>query len=306
MMDLVFCGTPLFAVPTLEKLVAAGFGVKLVVTQPDRPSGRGMEPAASPVKRAALELDLPIIQPEKIKNNEEFQRQLAEIAPEAIIVVGYGRIIPQWMIDLPPLGNINLHGSLLPKYRGAAPIQWAIAMGETITGVTTMRIDAGLDTGDILQQAEERINPEDTAVTLAPRLAQTGAELMIGTLAGLKNGSITPRPQDDSQATLAPILKREDGLIDFSHTATDAWNRLRGFQPWPGAFTKFRGKILQVHAAVPAPEMAVVAPGHFAVESDRLLMGFAHGTALDVQGAAGGRQEAHERPRLRQRISAEE
>jgi methionyl-tRNA formyltransferase len=282
MMDLVFCGTPLFAVPTLEKLVAAGFGVKLVVTQPDRPSGRGMEPATSPVKRAALELDLPILQPEKIKNNEEFRRQLAEIAPEAIIVVGYGRIIPQWMIDLPALGNINLHGSLLPKYRGAAPIQWAIAVGESITGVTTMRIDAGLDTGDILQQAEERINPEDTAGTLGPRLAQTGAELMISTLAGLKNGSIVPRPQDDSQATLAPILKREDGLIDFSHTATDAWNRLRGFQPWPGAFTKFRGKTLQLHAALPAPEVAVVAPGYFAVENDRLLMGFAHGTALEV------------------------
>src|SRR4051812_36288454 len=142
MMDLVFCGTPLFAVPTLEKLVAAGFRVKLAVTQPDRPSGRGMEPAPSPVKRAALALDLPIAQPEKIKNNEDFHRQLAEIAPEAIIVVGYGRIIPQWMIDLPVYGNINLHGSLLPKYRGAAPIQWAIASGEKITGVTTMRIDA--------------------------------------------------------------------------------------------------------------------------------------------------------------------
>ncbi len=283
MMDLVFCGTPLFAVPTLEKLVSAGFGVKLVVTQPDRPSGRGMETAASPVKRAALALDLPITQPEKIKNNEEFQRQLAEIAPEAIIVVGYGRIIPQWMIDLPPLGNINLHGSLLPKYRGAAPIQWAIAMGEKITGVTTMRIDAGLDTGDILQQAEERIKPEDTAVTLAPRLAQTGAELMISTLAGLKCNTLTPRPQDDSQSTLAPILKREDGLLDFSHTATDAWNRLRGFQPWPGAFTKFRGKMLHVHAAVPAAEVAVIAPGHFAIENDRLLLGFAHGTALDIQ-----------------------
>jgi len=283
MMDLVFCGTPLFAVPTLEKLVASGFGVKLVVTQPDRPSGRGMEPAASPVKRAAMELELPIIQPEKIKNNEEFRRQLAEIAPEAIIVVGYGRIIPQWMIDLPALGNINLHGSLLPKYRGAAPIQWAIAMGESVTGVTTMRINAGLDTGDILQQAEERIAPEDTAATLAPRLAQTGAELMISTLAGLKNGTITPKPQDDSQATLAPILKREDGLIDFTHTATDAWNRLRGFQPWPGAFTRFRGKTLHVHAAVPAPDAVAVLPAHFAVENDRLLLGFAHDTALDVQ-----------------------
>ena len=283
MMDLVFCGTPLFAVPTLEKLVASGFRVKLVVTQPDRPSGRGMEPAASPVKRAAMELELPVIQPEKIKNNEEFGRQLAEIAPEAIIVVGYGRIIPQWMIDLPALGNINLHGSLLPKYRGAAPIQWAIAMGESVTGVTTMRIDAGLDTGDILQQAEERIAPEDTAATLAPRLAQTGAELMISTLAGLKNGNVTPKPQDDSQATLAPILRREDGRMDFSHTATDAWNRLRGFQPWPGAFTRFRGKMLHVHAATPALNAATVLPGHFAVENDRLLLGFAHDTALDIQ-----------------------
>jgi methionyl-tRNA formyltransferase len=283
MMNLVFCGTPLFAVPTLEKLVAAGFGVKLVVSQPDRPSGRGMEPTPSPVKRAALELDLPITQPEKIKNNQDFRDRLASIAPEAIIVVGYGRIIPQWMIDLPALGNINLHGSLLPKYRGAAPVQWAIAMGERITGVTTMRIDAGLDTGDILQQAEERIKPEDTAVTLAPRLAQTGAELMISTLAGLKNGSLTARPQDDSQATLAPILKREDGMIDFSRTATDAWQRLRGFQPWPGAFTRFRGKILQVHDGVPAAEVAVVAPGHLAIENDRLLMGFAHGTALELR-----------------------
>ena len=282
MIDLVYCGTPAFAVPTLEKLVAAGFRVKLVVTQPDRPSGRGMELSATPVKKTALALDLPVIQPEKIKNNDEFRRQLEGTAPEAIIVVAFGRIIPQWMIDLPPLGNINLHGSLLPKYRGAAPIQWAIAMGETITGVTTMRIDAGLDTGDILLQAEEAIRPEDTAVTIAPRLAQAGAELMISTLAGLKNGTITPRPQDNMQATLAPILKREDGLIDFSRTAVDTWNRLRGFQPWPGAFTKFRGKGLQIHEAVPAPEVAVVGAGHFAVENDRLLLGFAHGTALEI------------------------
>jgi len=282
MLNLVFCGTPPFAVPTLEKLVASGFPIKLVVTQPDRPSGRGMELTASPVKRAAVALDLPVTQPDKIKNNEEFRTQLQQIAPEAIIVVGYGRIIPQWMIDLPPLGNINLHASLLPKYRGAAPIQWAIAMGEQVTGVTTMRINAGLDTGDILQQVEEPITHEDTAMTLAPRLAQGGAELMISTLAGLKNGTITPRPQDDTLATLAPILKREDGLIDFARTATDVWNRLRGFQPWPGAFTKFRGKMLHIHEATPAPEIAVVAPAHIAIASDRLLLGFANGTALDI------------------------
>src|SRR5450755_2925644 len=178
MMDLVFCGTPLFAVPTLEKLVAAGFRVKLVATQPDRPSGRGMEVSSSPVKRAALELDLPVTQPEKIKNNHEFRAQLESIAPEVIVVVGYGRIIPQWMIDLPKLGNINLHASLLPKYRGAAPIQWAIATGESVTGVTTMRIDEGLDTGDIFLQQEMAIDPEDTAETLAPKLAAMGADLM--------------------------------------------------------------------------------------------------------------------------------
>lgn len=282
MIDLVFCGTPPFAVPTLEKLVAAGFRVKLVVTQPDRPSGRGMELAASPVKRSALALDLPVIQPDKIKNNDEFCRQLQAFAPQAIIVVGYGRIIPQWMIDLPPLGNINLHSSLLPKYRGAAPIQWAIAMGETVTGVTTMRINAGLDTGDILMQSEEHIKPEDTAVTLAPRLAQTGAELMITTLAGLQCRTITPRPQDDAKATLAPILKREDGLIDFSRTAVDAANRLRGFQPWPGAFTTFRDKMLHIHAASLAPEVAVASPARFAVANERLLLGFARGTTLEV------------------------
>ena len=283
MLDLVFCGTPQFAVPTLEKLVAAGFHIKLVVTQPDRPSGRGMEVSPCPVKRAALDLDLAVTQPDKIKNNDAFRTQLQQLAPEAIIVVGYGRIIPQWMIDLPPLGNINLHASLLPKYRGAAPIQWAIAMGEQVTGVSTMRINAGLDTGDILQQIEEPITPEDNALTLAPRLAQAGAELMISTLAGLKNGTTTPRPQDNSQATLAPILTREDGQIDFARTAIEVWNRLRGFQPWPGAFAKFRGKMLHIHAATPAPEVAMVAPAHFTIENDRLLLGCAHGTALEVQ-----------------------
>src|SRR5580700_467399 len=267
--SLVFCGTPRFAVPTLEALAHAGFQVALVVTQPDKPRGRGLALAPSPVKESALALQLPASQPQSIKNNDEFRAQLTALKPDAIVVVGYGRIIPQWMIDLPKLGNINLHASLLPKFRGAAPIQWAIATGETVTGVTTMRINAGLDTGDILLQSEERILPEDTALTLAPRLAQTGAELMIATLAGLKNGSITPRPQDNAQATLAPILKREDGLIDFSHTATDAWNRLRGFQPWPGAFTRFRGKMLHVHGATPASDTPVVAAGHFGIDGER-------------------------------------
>ena len=281
-MDLVFCGTPAFAVPTLEKLVDAGFSVKLVVTQPDRASGRGMELAASPVKLSALERGLSTLQPDKIKSNDAFRGILEIIRPEAIIVVGYGRIIPQWMIDLPRLGNLNLHASLLPKYRGAAPIQWAIANGESVTGVTTIRIDAGLDTGDILLQAEEPIRPDDTAITLSSRLAHRGAELVITTLAGLTNGTIHPRPQDNSKATLAPILKREDGLIDFSRTAAESWNRLRGFQPWPGAFTTFRGKTLQLHSAAPAPEVALIKAGHFVVENVRLLLGFARGSALEV------------------------
>src|SRR5579862_3272563 len=205
-LNLVFCGTPAFAVPTLQALVEAGFAVSLVVTQPDRPRGRGMQTTASPVKAGAVELGLPVIQPDKIKNNEEFRNQLTGIRPDAIIVVGYGRIIPQWMLDLPRFGNINLHASLLPKYRGAAPIQWAIARGESVTGVTTMKIDAGLDTGDILLQRQLPIAPDDTADALAPRLAAMGADLMVETLRGLESRVIQPRPQDNSQASLAPIL----------------------------------------------------------------------------------------------------
>src|SRR5215472_7069495 len=239
-LNLIFCGTPRFAVPALEKLASAGHRIHLVVTQPDRPKGRGLELVASPVKESAQKLNLPITQPDKIKTNDEFRSQLTAINADAIIVVGYGRIIPPWMLDLPRLGNINLHASLLPKYRGAAPIQWAIANGETITGNTTMRLDAGLDTGDSLLQKELPIAPDDTSVTLAPRLAEMGADLLVETLHGLEAGTIHPRKQDESQATLAPILKKEDGEIDFRRSAHEILNRLRGFQPWPGAYTKFR------------------------------------------------------------------
>lgn len=272
-MRLVFCGTPRFAVPTLERLVEAGHDVPLVVTQPDRPRGRGMEVTISPVKEAALRLSVPVSQPTTIKNNTEFREQLVAIGPDAIIVVGYGRIIPQWMIDLPPLGNLNLHASLLPKYRGAAPIQWAIANGEAVTGVTTMRIDAGLDTGDILMQDELPIGAEDTAETLGPRLADIGADLMVDTLEEIDTGAAHPTPQDHSQATLAPILKKEDGRMDFSRTAAQLVNRLRGFQPWPGAFTAFKGKTLQVHRAKLAQHLATLTPGEIAVEGTRLLVG---------------------------------
>lgn len=281
-MKLVFCGTPQFAVPSLEKLVQAGFDVGLVVTQPDRPQGRGMELTALPVKQSALKLGRPVIQPEKIKKNEEFQKQLADLQPEAIIVVGYGRIIPPWMLQLPRLGNINVHGSLLPKYRGAAPIQWAIARGETVTGVSTMRLDEGLDTGDILLQREIAIQPEDTAITLAPRLASLGADLLVETLHGLGEGRIAAMPQDHSRATLAPILEKDDGLVDFSRTAAETYNRLRGFQPWPGAYTQFRGKNLKIVWAKPSQERISVAPGELAIRGDHLLVGCGEGTALEL------------------------
>jgi methionyl-tRNA formyltransferase len=272
-MILVFCGTPRFAVPTLEKLVAAGHSIPLVVTQPDRPRGRGMEVAVSSVKDAAIRLGLAVLQPATIKNNAELREQLAAIRPDAIVVVGYGRIIPQWMIDLPRLGNLNLHASLLPKYRGAAPIQWAIANGESVTGVTTMRIDAGLDTGDILMQREISIAAEDTTETLGPKLASIGADLMVETLRGLDTGQVRPTPQDHSQATLAPILKKEDGRMDFARNANDLFNRLRAFQPWPGAFTTFKGKTLQVHRAQPLQHAVKLTPGDVAVEGMRLFVG---------------------------------
>jgi methionyl-tRNA formyltransferase len=279
-LNLVFCGTPGFAVRTLDRLDEAGFHVGLVVTQPDRPKGRGLEVVSSPVKQRALQLGLPLAQPESIKNNDDFRTQLTGLKPDAIIVVGYGRIIPQWMLDLPRFGNINLHASLLPKYRGAAPIQWAIARGETITGVTTMKIDAGLDTGDILLQGEIPIAPEDTAETLAPKLASVGADLTVETLRGLQAGKIQPRSQDQAQATLAPILKKEDGLIDFSRRATEILNRMRGFQPWPGAYSKFRGKNLQVWKAVPFDGSLPMS--EMKVEGDRLLVGCGHGTAIEL------------------------
>jgi len=281
-MPLVFCGTPRFAAPTLERLVEAGHSVPLVVTQPDRPRGRGMEVAVSPVKDAAIRLGIAVLQPATIKNNAEFRDQLAAIGPDAIIVVGYGRIIPQWMIDLPRFGNLNLHASLLPKYRGAAPIQWAIASGESVTGVTTMRIDAGLDTGDILMQREISIDLKDTAETLGPKLASIGADLMVETLRGLENGQVRPTPQDHSQATLAPILKKEDGRMDFARSANNLFNRLRGFQPWPGAFTIFKGKTLQVHRAQPVQHAIQLTPGEVAVEGTRLFVGCGEDKAKDA------------------------
>ena len=279
-MNLVFCGTPQFAVPTLETLAHAEFNIRLVLTQPDRPKGRGLELVASPVKQTAEKLGLPVQQPEKIKTNAALRTQLETLALEAIVVVGYGRIIPAWMLEMPKYGNINLHASLLPKYRGAAPIQWAVAHGEKTTGVTTMQIDEGLDTGDILLQQELGIFDDDTSETLVPKLAAIGAELMVTTLRGLQSGTITPLPQNHEQASLAPILKKEHGRIDFRRTAPEIYNRVRGFQPWPGAFTTFRGKMLNITAAKPASEK--VAERELLASGPKLFLGCGGDTSLEI------------------------
>ena len=239
---MVFCGTPQFAVPSLQKLLAQpDFEIAAVFTQPDRPRGRGQEVSLSPIKRAALAAKLPLEQPEKVRA-AEVEERLRALLPDVVVIIAYGQIIPARLLSIPPLGWINLHASLLPKYRGAAPINWAIANGECATGNTTMRIDEGMDTGAMLLQQEMSIDAQETAPELADRLAQAGAELMMETLRGLQSGRIAPRPQDHSAATYAPMLKREDGKIDWERPAGEIYNRIRGFAPWPGAYTEFHGQ----------------------------------------------------------------
>jgi methionyl-tRNA formyltransferase len=285
---LVFCGTPVFAVPTLEALLAAGHEIALVVSQPDRPAGRNRQLTAPPVKLAALAAGLPVAQPEKIRGNAEFRAQLKAIVPDAIVVVAYGRIIPPWMLALPRLGCINLHGSLLPKYRGAAPIQWAVAMGDAFTGNTTMLLDEGLDTGPILLQQTIEIGPDQTAVELFDMMAKAGAPLVVETLTGLAGGTIQPQPQNHEGTTYAPLLDREDGRMDFAaRTATELKNRWRGFQPWPGAFTTLDGKKLIVHrlevtAGPGSVESGLPEPGQLRVENHHLFAACAGETWLEL------------------------
>jgi methionyl-tRNA formyltransferase len=287
-LTLVFCGTPQFAVPTLEALIAAGHRVSLVVSQPDRPVGREQKITATPVKQTALAAGIEVTQPEKIRNNAEFRGQLEAIKPDAIVVVAYGRIIPPWMLALPRLGCINLHASLLPRYRGAAPIQWALAMGDAYTGNTTMLLEEGLDTGPILLQQTIEIGPEQTAADLFPVLASAGAPLVVETLAGLASGSIHPQPQNHEGATFAPLLDREDGHIDFAkRTATELYNRWRGFQPWPGAFTTYYGKKLIIHRMAIAREsfaagLGFAEPGWILLEGSKLLVACAANTWIEL------------------------
>ena len=239
-MRLVFMGTPAFAATSLEALLKSDDSVVGVVTQPDRPKGRGQVLTPSPVKLLTQREQIPLLQPLKMKDLE-FLQALARWKPDLIAVAAFGRILPPGILSLPPLGCINVHGSLLPKYRGAGPIQWAIINGETETGITTMLMDEGMDTGAMLLQEAIPITSTDTADTLAPRLAELGGRLLVETIAQLKAGTLAPQPQDALQVTFAPLLKKEDGEIDWALPATALANRVRGLSPWPGAYTTVAG-----------------------------------------------------------------
>lgn len=292
-MRTVFLGTPEFAVPTLEALVASGHEVVAVYTQPDRPKGRGNQLAESPVKAVAKKLGIEIYQPERIRRPEPVE-QLRVLAPEIMVVVGYGQIISQTIIDIPPHGIVNVHASLLPRYRGAAPIQWAIAEGESKTGVTIMQIDAGLDTGDILLKAELGIGSDETAPELSARLAPLGAELLINAIKKIEAGTIVREKQNNDEATYAPILKKEDGRIDWSRTAQQIYNRLRGFTPWPGAYTSFRGQPLLVTSGRPVQQNGIT-EGTIEIRNRRVFAGCGGSTVfemLEVQSAGKKRMSA--------------
>jgi len=283
---IIFCGTPAFAVPSLRRLAAQrDMQIEGVVTQPDRPRGRGREKAISAVKEAAVGAGIPVYQPERIKSDEAYD-YFRRTAPDAVVVIAYGQIIPQRLIEISRLGWINLHASLLPKYRGAAPIQRAIASGEARTGLTTMKIDAGLDTGPILLQRETQIGANETAPELSARLAEAGAPLMAETLLKLDRGEIAPTPQDNSKATFAPTLEKKDGRVDWSLSAETIYNRIRGFQPWPGAFTTFRGKTCQIWGT---PLKPVAAGGEngilLATREDGLLVICAGSSVLRIDFA---------------------
>jgi methionyl-tRNA formyltransferase len=281
-MRIIFCGTPPFAVPTLKAILAdPSHTVVAVITQPDRPRGRGQEISFSPVKEAALAAGIPVRQPVKIRAPEA-RELLQSFEPECFVIIAYGQIIPAGLLPLSRCGWINLHASLLPKYRGAAPINWAIANGETKTGLTTMRIDAGMDTGDMLLQKEIDILPTETAPELAARMAEAGAKLMMETLRGLPDGLITPKKQNDALATYAPLLKKEDGRIDWERRALEIFNRMRGFEPWPGGYTTFRGKTCHLGGEPARREQAPASPGTLLVEEGELRVACGHATVLRV------------------------
>jgi methionyl-tRNA formyltransferase len=283
---IIFCGTPAFALPSLRLLIAQpDYKIEGVITQPDRPRGRGQETGASVVKAAAVAAGIPVHQPEKIRT-DEWAEYFTRTAPDVVVIIAYGQIISARLIAIPRLGWINLHGSLLPKYRGAAPIHWAIANGETHTGLTTMQIDAGLDTGPTLLKYETEIGVDETSPELYVRLTEAGAPLMLETLRGLERGSIVAVAQDNARASLAPPLKKEDGRIDWSLDARKIYNRMRGMQPWPGAFTLFRGKQCAIWgrpAERGAAEAGNIPPGTILAAGGELLVVCGGATALQAE-----------------------
>jgi len=281
-MRIVFCGTPAFAVPTLKAILSdASHTVVAVITQPDRPRGRGQEISFSPVKETALAAGIPVLQPLKIRGPEA-QEMLEKYAPDCFVIIAYGQIIPEGLLPLSRCGWINLHASLLPKYRGAAPINWAIANGELKTGLTTMQIDKGMDTGDMLLQEEIDINPGERAPELAARMSESGALLMIQTLRGLEDGSVTSKKQNEALATYAPLLKKEDGRIDWQKRSKEIFNRMRGFDPWPGAFTTFRGKTCHLWGEALLPGHTHAEPCALLLEDGELRVACGDATVLRV------------------------
>ncbi|MGC4097404.1 MAG: methionyl-tRNA formyltransferase [Nitrospira sp.] len=281
-MRIVFMGTPEFAVPSLNALLQSGDQVVGVVSQPDRPKGRGHQLVAPPVKLVAERAGIPVLQPLKIRT-PEFLQALSAWQPDLIAVAAYGRILHTPILRLPPMGCVNVHGSLLPKYRGAAPVQWAVINGESKTGITTMVMDEGMDTGAMLLQEELEITPDDTAGTLAPRLAELGGRLLVDTITQLKAGTLTPKKQDDGLATLAPLLKKEDGLIDWTMTATALANRVRGLSPWPGAYTFFGEERWNIWKAVSHAGTMTDTPGTIVTVSKQAIVVATGDGLLDIR-----------------------
>jgi len=282
---IVFCGTPEFAVPSLRRLAERPeFSVEAVISQPDRPRGRGQRISSSPVKEAALELGLHVYQPETIKS-ESAQEFLKRLAPDAVVIIAYGQIIPARLLTIPRLGWVNLHASLLPRYRGAAPIQWAIANGETITGLTTMQIDAGMDTGPTLLRREVEIGPDETAPELAARMSAVGADLIAESLLQFNRGEISPIAQDEKYVSYSPILKKEDGRVEWDRPAQQIYNRMRGFTPWPGSYSTFRGQTCHLwgRPEIRSAGEANFTPGAIVPSTEEIYVACGEGTCLRVE-----------------------
>jgi methionyl-tRNA formyltransferase len=282
---LAFMGSSSFALPTLNQLFENGFDLQAVITQPDKPTGRGQSVQGPPAKQRAFELHLAVYQPNSLKTDEA-RGLFSALAPEMIVVVAYGKILPSWLLHLPRFGCVNLHGSLLPKYRGAAPVHWAIANGETETGVCSMLLEEGLDTGPVYRCERTTIAPDETAPELYERLAGLGAPLMLHTVQGIADGTLVPTPQDASQATLAPMLRKEDGILDWTRPAAEIHNRVRAFNPWPGTVTRFRGAICKIVKSRVLPETRILSDpagaGLIHVSKGRLAVVCGDGALIEV------------------------